>query len=266
MFSVGFCRVRIPALRRLVPVAAGVILGFGLLLPAGAQQAPSPAAVQRGHAQFEQTCSFCHGADATGARGPDLVRSPLIHDDVNGNIIGQVVHNGRPDQGMPSFPLSSDQISDIAAFLHSQQLKALHSNSVPGDYPLARLLTGNAAAGKAYFNGAGHCNSCHSPTGDLAGVAKKFRPIDLEDRLLYPWGTPSTVTVTLPSGQQVNGRLEHLDPFSVALRTSSGWYQSWSRSTVKVAVHDPLAAHLKLLHEYSQADIHNLFAYLETLQ
>lgn len=268
MFSVGLCCVRTSALRRLLPAAMGVVLfGFGLTLPARAQAAPSPAAVKRGRAQFEQTCSFCHGADATGARGPDLVRSDLVHHDVNGNLIGQVVHNGRPDKGMPSFPLSDDQISDIAAFLHSQQLKALHSASVPGDYPLSRLLTGNAAAGKDYFNGAGHCNSCHSPSGDLAGVAKKFRPIDLEDRFLYPWGTPSTAVVTLPSGKQVTGTVVHQDAFSIALRDkATGWYESWPLSEVKVTIHDPLAAHRELLSQYTQDDIHNLFAYLETLK
>jgi cytochrome c oxidase cbb3-type subunit 3 len=33
-----------------------------------------------------------------------------------------------------------------------------------------------------------------------------------------------------------------------------------------VNVHDPLAAHRQLLDKLTQADVHNLFAYLETLK
>lgn len=45
-----------------------------------------------------------------------------------------------------------------------------------------------------------------------------------------------------------------------------GWYHSWPRSQVEVEIHDPLALHLQLLHKYSEADVHNVFAFLETLK
>jgi cytochrome c oxidase cbb3-type subunit 3 len=72
--------------------------------------------------------------------------------------------------------------------------------------------------------------------------------------------------VTTPSGEQVSGKLAHLDEFSVALRDAGGWYHSWPRAEVKVSVQDPLQAHRELLSQYTDADIHNLFAYLETLR
>jgi len=80
--------------------------------------AADPAA-ERGRKQFGESCAFCHGADATGGRAPDLMRSPLVAHDVKGNLIGEVVHQGRPDKGMPALPLSDDQVADIAAFLHA---------------------------------------------------------------------------------------------------------------------------------------------------
>ena len=64
--------------------------------------------------------------------------------------------------------------------------EALHSANVPGDYPLAKLLTGNAQEGKAFFDGAGGCSKCHSVTGDLRGIAKKYSPIDLQQHMVYP--------------------------------------------------------------------------------
>jgi cytochrome c oxidase cbb3-type subunit 3 len=226
---------------------------------------PDPA-IERGHKQFVQACGFCHGPDATGARGPDLVRSPLVAHDVKGDLIGGVIRQGRPDKGMPAMPLSDDQVSDIAAFLHARVAEALRSSGLPRVYPVEKLLTGNAEAGKAFFNGAGGCNKCHSPTGDLDKVAGKYSPMDLEAHMLYPEGQHTTAVVTLPSGERIKGPLAHIDDFMIALRDDSGWYRSFTRDWVKVEIQDPLAAHRELLGKLTQADVHNLFAYLESLK
>jgi len=223
-------------------------------------------AVERGHRQFEQACGFCHGPDATGARGPDLVRSPLVAHDVKGDKIGEVIRLGRPDKGMPAMPVTDQQVLDIAAYLHARAAEALRSAEVPSAYPMEKLLTGDPEAGEAYFKGAGGCKSCHSPMGDLATIATKYSPIDLEARMLYPRGKHTIVVVTLPSGEQVKGPLAHADDFVIALRDASGWYRSFSRDRVKVELQDPLAAHRELLDKLTQADVHNLFAYLESLK
>jgi cytochrome c oxidase cbb3-type subunit 3 len=75
-----------------------------------------------------------------------------------------------------------------------------------------------------------------------------------------------TATVTLSSGEQIKGQLVHADDFVVGLRDASGWYRSFSRDRVKVEIQDPLAAHRDLLNKLTQADVHNLFAYLESLK
>jgi cytochrome c oxidase cbb3-type subunit III len=234
--------------------------------PASPQSDTPDPAVERGHKTFQQSCGFCHGPDATGARGPDLVRSPLVAHDVKGDKIGEVIRLGRPDKGMPAMPLSDQQVLDIAGYLHARAAEALSSSSVPSKYPLEKLLTGNPEAGKMFFNGAGGCKSCHSPTGDLAAVATKYSPVDLQSHMLYPGGKRTTVVVTLPSGEQVKGPLAHADDFVIAMHDASGWYRSFSRDQVKVELHDPLAAHRDLLDKLTQSDIHNLFAYLASLK
>src|SRR5215470_9935843 len=250
---------------------------FGLLTSAVRSQSAAQdsvakdSAVQRGRQQFAESCGFCHGADATGARGPDLVRSPLVAHDVKGDQIGEVIRRGRPDKGMPPLAnMTDDQVADIAAFLHERAKESLESAGVPSAYPIEKLLTGNVDAGKAFFNGAGGCKNCHSPTGDLVGVAGKYSAVELEARMLYPGhrkeGPRPSATVTLPSGEQVKGQLVHADDFVVGLRDASGWYRSFSRDRVKVEIQDPLAAHRDLLNKLSQADMHNLFAFLASLK
>jgi cytochrome c oxidase cbb3-type subunit 3 len=234
--------------------------------PARPQADTEDPAIDRGRKQFGQACGFCHGPDATGARGPDLVRSPLVAHDVKGDLIGEVIHNGRPDKGMPAMPLPDAQVSEIAAFLHARATEALRSSGLPSAYPVEKLLTGNADAGKAFFNGAGGCSKCHSPTGDLDKVATKYSPIELEARMLYPDGRHTTAIVTLPSGEQIKGPVAHVDDFVVSLHDASGWYRSFARDSVKVELQDPLAAHREMLGKLTQADVHNLFAYMETLK
>lgn len=260
---------------------ASILMMPGLLAAQGHQPTPvprqgqteDPAAVERGQALFKSTCGFCHGADATGSRAPDLVRSAVtLHDD-HGNLLGPVIRNGRPDKGMPSFAtLKDDQIADIVAFLHHQANAALHSGHVSGDYPLAKLLTGNAEAGKAFFYGAGDCSHCHSVTGDLAGVATKLSPINLQQEMIYPAGKQvretafKTATVTLSDGKRYEGKVSLDDEFNIGIICQDGWYRSWPKADVKTEIHDPLAAHRELTGKYTDADLHNLFAFLETVK
>jgi cytochrome c oxidase cbb3-type subunit III len=235
-----------------------------------AAEAALAAAAERGRALFKENCAACHGEDATGGRGTDLIRSTLVRHDKNGELVAPVITGGRVEKGMPAFPsLMESQVSDIVAFLHAQiMLFDLHTRfgPYPNDIPASRLASGSVEAGKAYFYGAGGCSNCHSPTGDLAGIASKYNPPDLEVRFLYPSGTPSTAVVTLPDGEKYEGTLLLNDGFNVAIQTKDGWYHSWPASSVKIEVHDPLAAHAALLDKYTDADMHNIFTYLETLK
>jgi len=235
-----------------------------------------PASVERGKGTFVSACGFCHGSNAKGGeKGPDLLRSVLVLDDENGKTIGPVILRGRPDKGMPRFPFTPQQIADIAAFLHSSIKNAIDRDN----YKILNIVTGDPKAGAVYFNGAGGCTSCHSVTGDLKGIGAKYEPVTLQGKMLQPnysWteGTPPhqvfafSVTVTLPSGESFTGTLASYDDFNVALREADGAYHSFKRTkdVPHVEIHNRLQAHLDLLSRYTDADIHNLTAYLVTLK
>src|SRR6478609_11775646 len=226
----------------------------------------TPAVIDQGQARFLQDCAFCHGRDAGGGEtGPDLTRSKLVADDAKGDKIGPVVRNGRTDKGMPRFTVSDSELAALVAFIHDQKKTAETRKGGRRGVDVADLQTGNVQAGIKYFNGDGGCSSCHSPTGDLAGVAKRYEGLKLEQRLMYPRGAKAKASVTLSSGETITGELAYQDEFTIAVRDSSGRYRSWPTSAVKFTVDNPAEAHARLLAKYTDDDIHNLMAYLQTL-
>lgn len=232
-----------------------------------------PELVGKGAALFRQDCSFCHGRDAGGGEsGPDLTRSKLVAQDVNGNKIAVVVRNGRPDKGMPPFDKSDDEIASLVAFIHTQQNNALSSaggrRGAGGrkGVDASDLQTGNVQAGKQYFEGVGGCATCHSATGDLAGVASRYQGLELEEQMLYPRHARPKIAVMLPSGQTVTGKVAYQDEFTIGLLDESGSYHSWRKRDVQFKIDPALNAHVDLLSKYSDADVHNLMAYLQTLR
>jgi cytochrome c oxidase cbb3-type subunit 3 len=202
-----------------------------------------------------------------GETGPDLTRSRLVARDVGGDRIRAVVQNGRLDKGMPAFPkLLPAQLADIIAFIHDQTKNAVSKPGARRGVDVADLQTGNVEAGKAYFNGPGKCSSCHSPTGDLAGVATRYIGLELEKRMLYPENAKSKLTVTTSSGQTVTGTLAYKDEFHVGMIDADGWYKSWPTSDVQYKIDSPADAHVEQFPKYTDDDIHNLMAYLQTLK
>jgi cytochrome c oxidase cbb3-type subunit 3 len=248
--------------------------GFGAAFP---QHPPAdPAVVDRGKALYGVNCNFCHGSDARGGEGgPNLLRSDLVLNDKNGEAITPVVQNGKGE--MPRLNLTSQQISDIAAYIHSFRV---------GGYDISRMtppsiLVGDATAGEAVFHT--KCASCHSASGDLKGIASKITdPKIMQNTFLMPGGggrggrgggtgtpvPPTTVTVTPASGPKTEGRLVRIDDFTVTLLDSDGVQRTIRRDgdTSKVEIHDALKPHRDLLPTYTDKDIHNLTSYLVTLK
>jgi mono/diheme cytochrome c family protein len=232
-------------------------------------------AAARGKTVYIAQCITCHGTRARGGqRGADLVRSLVVLHDRYGSTLGPYLAQGHPTG--KSVVLTPDQIVDLSHFLHQQVGDTLRT----GPYnDVLNILVGDAKDGKAYFYGAGKCSQCHSPTGDLAHIAAKYDPASLQLKVVFPQDRavtrtgpanprkPLTVTVTAASGESVTGVPVELDDFNVSLRDASGQYHSFARGAgVRVEKHDPYAAHVTLLDEYTDKEIHDVVAYLETLQ
>src|SRR5579862_510656 len=154
----------------------------------GLGRMPDAKMAAEGAKVFGPNCGFCHGTDARGGSGPDLLRSAVVLHDNQGEVIEPTVRDGRPSRGMPAFSsFTDDQLRDLAEFLHLQVELAANR----GTYKILNVVTGDAKAGETYFNGAGKCNTCHSTAGDLAHIGSKMEPPDLTQAFLYP-GARST--------------------------------------------------------------------------
>src|SRR5581483_8449460 len=152
-------------------------------------QTYEPAQVEAGRAIFAAQCGFCHGRDAMGGEtGPDLTRSALAAADVRGDRIGPVVRAGRPDTKMPGFTLSDADLLAVVAFIHEAKSRADTLEGGRRSVDVADLQTGDAAAGRQYFEGAGGCTACHSATGDLAVIGTLLSGLALMEEMLSPAG------------------------------------------------------------------------------
>jgi cytochrome c oxidase cbb3-type subunit 3 len=233
-----------------------------------------PAVVARGKEIYAVNCAFCHGEDARGGDvGPNLIRTQILLNDRDGELLAPVLESGRPAQGMPSFKFTAAQTSDLAAFIHTFRVAGY---DVTRNRP-ATIVVGDAKAGEAYFKST--CAGCHSVTGDLKGIASRISdPRGLQQRWLMPaaagrgvvpaQGLPTTVTVTLASGQKVAGSLVRVDDFLVTLTDTDGISRTFRRDgdTPKVEIHDPIQTHRDLLRTYTDKNIHDVTAFLVTVK
>jgi len=270
--------------RTYLRLGAGVLAG---VLSLGAQLRVGPleqhqvdaAAADRGRSVWAVECINCHGTQGRGDEDgevPAVVRSEMMARDRYGNLLGAFLKAGHPMQsGKPSASLTQEQVVDVAHFIHQRIFETLRSSPT---FDVQDILTGNAEAGREFFNGAGQCTQCHNVEDDLAGIGARLEPVALQQKFLFPassgrrgFAAPNTaktlVIVTLPSGESVSGEMERIDNFYVSLRDGSGEYRTFKRSKgVTVVQENPYQAHIDLLDTITDTQIHDVVAYMEKLK
>jgi cytochrome c oxidase cbb3-type subunit 3 len=253
------------------------------------QRAPQdPALVARGQDIYGVNCRSCHGQDLRGGDlgGPNLLRADTVLQDSAGELIGEVIRNGRSTPGMTEMPalnLPDADVEAVAAFIHSIVATSRGQGAPPPgtEVPL-NIIVGDPEAGAHYFQA--QCTGCHSSTGDLAGIATRITDAEtLQNSWVAgrTWGEPVDnadprrqvrVTVSLDNGQSISGRLRRHDDFVVSLTTDAGEYRTFtlhgntSPAVSSISIDDPLAGHQQMLRELDDATMHDMTAYLVTLK
>ncbi len=250
------------------------IAGDGIAAGARFDPKTEAAAAERGAVLFRPSCGFCHGAEARGAQGSDLTQSAAINADSDGQALAALLKVGRPEAGMPPFAdLSAREVADINAFVRS---KAVEQRK-PMD--LAKMVVGDPAAGKAYFDGPGKCSTCHSADGEFKGIGARMSPLTLQGRMVNPRavgrgqgaaGPPpvrARATVTLDDGEVVAGEVVQVNDFFITLSGPNG-SRTIARDNEKprVVISDPLEAHRQQMMKWTDKAMHDVTAYLVSLK
>jgi cytochrome c oxidase cbb3-type subunit III len=252
----------------------------------GQQRPPEdPVQTARGKTIYGISCTGCHGADLRGGDmgGPNLLRSQLALVDQKGELIVPIIQGSR-QPAMPAIPMSPEDAHAVAAYIRSMMATIGRQGMPPSiGVPAPSILVGDAKAGQAYFET--KCGRCHSPTGDLKGIATRIPdPKALQNTWVAGGGGrggrggaaapgaigPRTVmvAVTTAPGQTVEGRLVRIDNFLVTVGLADGTIRSFRREgdVPKVEVRDPMKPHRDLLAVYTDKDMHDVTAYLVTLK
>ena len=268
--SVYWCSAQTPAAAEAPQEPVG---GF---VPGQKRPPIDPAVVAHGKALYAVSCQGCHGPDLRGGDmgGPNLLRSQVALTDVDGELIVPIIQGARQSMGMPKIPLSPEDAKTVAAYVRSVVATIGRAGTPPSELQPVNIVVGNASDGAAYF--ARTCAGCHSPEGDLRGIASRVTNPKALQNLWVIGGAKgqkndkaaATVTVTLPSGESLQGQLVRIDDFLVTLKTSDGEFRTFTRKgdLPKIVIQDPLKAHKDLLPKYTDKDIHDVTAYLVTLK
>ncbi len=193
-------------------LAASVTPGASTRLAAA--QHETAADIEDGGRVFRNSCANCHGPDGDQIAGVDLGRGQFTRATTDAELI-QIIRNGIPNTEMPASSFSDAQAGQVVAYLRSVAA-AKRTASVAGD----------AARGRAIFEGKGSCTSCHRVSGvgsrlgpDLTTIGQGRRAVAIEQSLLEPRAevlpANRSYRVVDKAGQVTTGRLLNHDSFSV---------------------------------------------------
>ena len=198
----------------------------------GAQKNYSPAEVDDGGKLYAANCSRCHGPDGDGVAGVNLARGTFRRASTDDELV-RIIMNGIPGTAMTATGLWDVEAGVIVAYLHSLVPPAGDSGS-----------QGDAARGKALFEGKGGCQACHRVTGvgarvgpDLSEIGALRRAADLERSLVDPDAEilpeNRSVRAARKDGTTITGRLLNLDSFTVQILEDHERLVSLEKSTLR---------------------------------
>jgi putative heme-binding domain-containing protein len=196
------------------------MLIFYILL-AGVSALYAQGSDSAGRKLFLASCSGCHGANAEGGRGPNLIEGRILRrlDDA---ALFASIKSGVPGTDMPPTNLPDDQIRSVAAYVRSLSAPAYQTK-----------VDGDADAGAAVFFGQAGCSGCHMIRGrggflgpDLTDIGALRTVQQLREALLKPSARIADgyegVRVTMRDGSKISGVARNANNYSMQILQKNG--------------------------------------------
>jgi cytochrome c oxidase cbb3-type subunit III len=230
-----------------------------------AQHSYTPADIAEGGRLFRANCVLCHGPEGDQIPGIDFGHGKFRQTYSEEALI-KIIQNGIPGTAMPPHNLQDFQAGTIVGYL---RMVATAGRTVSGN--------GNAARGKAVFEGKGGCTRCHrvgatgSRTGpDLTDVGSERRAVEIEQSVLDPDAEVlpqnRSYRVTTKSGETITGRLLNIDTFTVQLLDSQERLLSFPKASLQEWAFIDKSPMPSYRDKLSSQELADLIAYLVSLK
>ncbi len=247
-------------------LVAGVV---GQGLAARAAQGPVPeyerADIERGAQLYDEFCSTCHGSEGDGVGSVNLMSGQFRHASTDQNF-RRILTNGIPAAGMPPGSYTDADMLALIAYVRNMR-----------DYDGGVVTLGDAARGRAIFDGKGDCGSCHRVAGrgsrlgpDLTAIGAVRGAGSLRETLLDPTGSMLPLNRPLRAvtrdGEIVTGRRLNEDTYTVQIFDERERLVSLDKADLReltVLATSPMPSYAEML---SEAELADLLAYLVTLK
>jgi cytochrome c oxidase cbb3-type subunit III len=223
-------------------------------------------AARLGSGLFQTHCTYCHGARGEGGRGPDLTTGRYRRGGSDSELFANI-KNGIRGTEMSPVRATDQEVWHIVAFI----------KTLPG-VGVQEKVSGDAAAGKAIYEGKGRCGACHAiagPSGGaigpgLAGVGRRRSVAYLREALTAPEASIlmgfRAIQITNKSGQTATGIRLNEDDISIQLRDTSNNLRSFLKADLREIERNKPALMPSFARTLTGKELDDLVAYLASLQ
>ena len=239
--------------------------------------APTSAEIAAGQRLFAAQCTRCHGQDGAGGSGPDLHVPRLRHAKDDAALVAVIMDGVTGTAMTAAFQLSDSEVVLVAAYVRS--LGRRSAQAVPGD----------AARGRAIYDGKGGCATCHIVSGkgralgpELTDVGARRGWEHLRQSLLDPaadfphravpyeptaYSTYRLLRAVRSQGAPVVGFAVNEDTFTLQLRDAAGALHSLRKADLARVEKEESAT---LMPSYktllTEGEVQDLVAFLASLR
>jgi putative heme-binding domain-containing protein len=225
----------------------------------------SRAYVEAGQRLYGPQCQVCHGANGDGVPGVDLKLGRFRRASSDEDL-ARVITSGVPGTGMPPFVLRPAELTSVIAFIRAGF-----------DPASAAVRVGDAARGRALFEGRAECASCHrvngvgprlapdlSDIGAIRTLAALQRALLTPNESLLPIHRP--VSIVTKDGRTLRGRRLNEDTYSVQIIDEQENLLSLAKADLRELTIATTAAMPSYAGRLTQDELADVVAYLVSLK